>query len=201
MNIYLNNNILNSFCMKNFEYLVTPTYYNLESGKQEYKLYSYLSTLFNNTIILDLGTSHGTSALALSHNNNNNIISYDIVDCIKNINHIIYSKQNIKFLIKNVLDDLNEDFLKNIKFIVIDIDHYGDTEKHIIDKLYELKFSGIILLDDVFYHPDNKINKCMKQLWNNLNYENTTNLDVSKYGHWSGTGLLLMNTDIKIILD
>ena len=103
MNIILDNKELDNFVMKNCEYLVTDTYYNLKSGKQEYRLYSYLTTFFNNTIILDLGTSHGTSAVALSHNINNNVISYDIVNYINNKNHLIYTKDNIELRIKNIL--------------------------------------------------------------------------------------------------
>jgi predicted O-methyltransferase YrrM len=198
MNIKLNNTELDNFTMKNFEYLVTPTYYNLKSGKQEYKLYSYLTTFFNETVILDIGTSHGTSAVALSHNINNKVISYDIVDCIRNPNHIIYKKENIEFKIKNVLQDLNSDFLKNIKIIMIDIDHYGEMEQKIIEKLIELNFSGIVILDDVFNHPDHYINYCMKKIWDNIK---TPKFNVTKYGHWSGTGIILMNTDINIILD
>ena len=185
--------------MKDFEYLVTDTYYNLKSGVQEYRLYSYLSTLFDN-VILDLGTSHGTSAIALSHNMKNKVISYDIVDCINNKNHLIYRK-NIDFKIKNILDDLTSEFIKHVKIVMIDIDHYGSVEKQIIDKLYDLGFSGIILIDDAFNHPDTKINNCMKMLWNNLQYHNTTKHDITKYGHWSGTGMILMNADIKLIFD
>lgn len=201
MKIILNNNILDNFTMKNSEFLVTSTYYNLKSGIQEYRLYSYLSSLFDDIHILDLGTSHGTSAIALSHNDTNLVVSYDIVDCIRNNNHNIYKKSNIVFKVKNILDDLNLDFLSKVKIIMIDIDHYGKEEKYIIDKLYELNFSGIIILDDVFNHPDIEINKCMKSLWDSLNYENVKKINITKYGHWSGTGLLLMNTNINIIMN
>lgn len=201
MEILLDNSLLDNFKMTNYDYLVTPTYYNLKSGVQEYRLYSYLSTLFNDTNILDLGTSHGTSAVALSHNINNRVISYDIVDCINNKNHVIYKKPNIEFKIKNILDELNKDFISKVKIVMIDIDHYGSVEKDIIDKLHILNFSGIIILDDVFNHPDKEINNCMKTLWNSLNYENTNKVNVTKYAHWSGTGILLMNTDIKLVLN
>ena len=40
-------------------------------GKEHYKLLSYLSTLFNNSIIIDIGTHRGSSALALSYNSTN----------------------------------------------------------------------------------------------------------------------------------
>lgn len=198
MEIELNNSVLDNFKLDNFQYLVTPTYYNLYSGVQEYRLYSYLSTFFNNTIILDIGTSHGTSAIALSHNINNKVISYDIVNCINNNNSSVYTKENIEFKIKNVLDDLTVEFIKNIKLIVIDIDHYGNSEKEIIEKLFELNFSGIILLDDVFNHPDIIINEAMNNLWESISYDNIIKYDITKYAHWSGTGIILMNTDITL---
>jgi tRNA1(Val) A37 N6-methylase TrmN6 len=50
------------------------------SGISEYRLYAYLSTLFNQTTILDIGTRTGGSALALSYNPKNNVRSYDIVE-------------------------------------------------------------------------------------------------------------------------
>ena len=197
MKINLSNIILDNFQLKNHDFLVEKKHYDDMSGIQEYRLYSYLSTFFNNTIILDIGTYNGRSAIALSHNDNNNVISYDITDNISNKNHQIYTKQNITFKIQNVLDDLTEVFLKNVKIIMIDIDHFETIEKLIIDKLFELKFSGIILLDDI-KHPYPKEFECMQKLWNEINHKK---YDITKYGHISGTGVVLMNTDIDFIFD
>ena len=105
MIIQLSNEILDNFNLKNHEYLVDAKYYDMESGKQEYRLYSYISSLFDNITILDIGTLQGRSAISLSFNETNKVISYNIVDQIKNINHKIYSKNNIEFRIKNVLED------------------------------------------------------------------------------------------------
>ena len=127
MIIPISNTILDDFNMENSEFLVTPSCYLNKSGDQEYRLYSYLTTFFNDITILDIGTLDGRSAISLSHNETNNVISYDIGNNIPD-NHKIYSKQNIKFNIKNVLNDLNEDFVKNIKIVMIDIDHYGTIE-------------------------------------------------------------------------
>ena len=44
MLININNAILDNFCMINEKYLVDDNYYNMLSGKQEYRLYSYLTT-------------------------------------------------------------------------------------------------------------------------------------------------------------
>jgi len=197
MKIILSNIILNNFQLKNHEFLVNTKHYDDLSGVQEYRLYSYLTTFFDNITILDIGTFDGRSAIALSYNEKNQVISYDITDNIKNKNHKIYTKKNIQFKIKNVLDDLTYDFIKNIKIVMIDIDHFEIIEKQIINKLYELNFSGIILLDDI-KHPFQKEFECMQKLWNNINY---TKYDITNYGHLSGTGLILMNTNIEIELE
>lgn len=197
MDIRLNNELLDNFKLINHEYLVDKNYYDLESGKQEYRLYSYLSTLFDNITILDIGTYNGRSAVSLSHNENNKVISYNINDDINDLHHKIYTKSNIEILIKNVLDDLNEEFLKNVKIVLIDIDHFYTIEKMIIDKLKELDYDGIILIDDIM-HPSLKEFEAMQKLWNEIDDEK---YNITNYGHWSGTGLVNLSKDINIILE
>jgi predicted O-methyltransferase YrrM len=200
MIIPISNNILDNFQLKNQKYLVNEQHYNDIAGIQEYRLYSYLTTHFNNITILDIGTLDGRSAVSLSHNESNKVISYDIGNCINNDNHIIYSKKNITFKIKNILDDLTEDFIKDVKIVLIDIDHYETVERQIIDRLKELNFSGLIILDDVFNHPDKEINECMKRLWDGLKEEELgKKYDFTCYGHWSGTGVIVMNDNINFI--
>jgi len=198
MNIPISNNILDNFQLKNHDYLVSKDYYDLNSGEQEYRLYSYLSTFFDNVIILDVGTLNGRSAIALSHNENNKVLSYDIQNHININDHKIYSKQNILFNIKNIIEDLNEEFIKNVKIVMIDIDHYETIETIIIKRLKELNFSGLIILDDITKHPDPYINACMNRLWNNIPY---TKYDFTNYGHWSGTGIIVMNDDITFTFE
>jgi len=192
--IKISNDILDNFSLKNKEYLINKNYYENFSGLNEYRLYSYLSTFFNGITILDIGTLDGRSAIALSHNETNNVISYDIVNHINDDTHPIYSKPNIKFNIKNVLDDLNEDFIKNVKIVMIDIDHYETIETIIINRLKQLKFSGIIILDDITNHPDPEMNICMNRLWDNIQGDK---YDFTKYGHFSGTGIIIVNETIQ----
>ncbi len=194
--INLDNNILDNFKLKNHDYLVDNEYgksiaYDYKSGVNEYRLYSYLSTFFNNSTILDIGTLNGRSAVALSHNDSNQVISYNLKDHIKDPTHKIYTKSNIEFRIKDVLDDLTKELVSKCKIVMIDIDHLEVIERKIIKKLKELGFSGIILLDDI-HHPKPHIRKEMNKLWNGLKYKK---YDVTKYGHCSGTGLLLMNIE------
>ena len=119
MEITITNDILDNFKQKNQEYLVDSRFYEQKSGEQEYRLYSYLSTFFNNSIILDIGTLNGRSAISLSHNESNRVISYNIVDDIKEPNHKIYTKKNIEFRIKNVLYDLTPELVAKTKIVMI----------------------------------------------------------------------------------
>ena len=80
---------------------------------------------------------------------------------------------------------------------MIDIDHFYIIEKMIIDKLKELDYDGIILLDDII-HPSQKEFEAMQKLWNEIQDEK---YNITKYGHWSGTGLINLNKNIKIILE
>ena len=77
---------------------------------------------------------------------------------------------------------------------MIDIDHYEIIETKIIHRLKELNFSGMIILDDVFFHPDPHIYECMNRLWNNIH---DIKYDVTKYGHSVGTGIIILNDDIN----
>jgi hypothetical protein len=196
--IRISKGVLFDLKLKNQQYLVEQAYYDKPPGDQEYRLYSYLSTFFDHCLILDIGTLNGRSAVALSHNDNNTVISYNLIDQIQSPGHPIYTKPNLLFRVKDVLDDLTPAKVQKLKIVAIDIDHYGDTEQKIIDRLKELNFSGIILLDDI-HHPQPELRAAMAKLWKAQPYPK---YDVSMYGHWSGTGLILMNADvISIVLE
>ena len=198
--IKVSNTILDNFKLENQAFLFNFSQYQAKSGVQEYRLYSYLTTFFNDSVILDIGTYEGTSSIALSHNSTNFVKSYDVIDKLKNKDHIIFSKPNISYTIKNgvnVIEDLTDDELEKIKIIMIDTEHTGDEEIIMINKLNERKFSGIIILDDI-HHPNPEFTQLMENLWKNIPFKK---YDVTKYGHYSGTGIILLNTDIDFIFE
>jgi len=202
MIIPISNAILDDFVLKNQDYLVIKkgyNFFNLKSGIQEYRLYSYLTTFFNNITILDIVTFNGNNAIALSHNETNHVISYDDLNSIDDDNHIIYSKHNIKFNIVNIgnfLYDLNEEFVKKIKIVVIDVDGSFLNIRMIetmINKLDYSNFSGLIILDDITNHPNPDIKNKMNKFWDSIKYKK---YDFTKYGNYFGTGIILINTNI-----
>lgn len=145
-----------------------------------YKFYAYLSTLFNNTTILDIGTRQANSALALSNNPNNKIISYDVVVWAS---FSEFKKDNVTLKIQDFMQDKSINY-DDVDIILIDVDpHDGIQEVEMLKFLKEKGWSGILLFDDidpVLWAPVNEI-------WNNLEHEK---FDLTDIGHFSGTGLI-----------
>jgi hypothetical protein len=150
----------------------------LSAGQSEYRLYAYLSTCFNDSVILDVGTRVGGSALALSYNENNRVISYDLTE--QGASKIV--KDNIEFKIQDFREDdsLNYD---EISIIMIDVDpHDGVQEVEMMEFLKDRGWQGIILLDDIGpAWPE------VQDMWDAI--EEPT-IDVTEVGHMSGTGLV-----------
>lgn len=179
----LTNEFIDSFDLSHLEKLGFRMQNNLlyPPGNSPFKLYAYLSTLFNNKIILDIGTEYGNSALAFSYNENNKIISYNILE--QGASNI--SKENI---IWKVMDFRNDDTIDydNVEIICIDVDpHDGKQEVEMIQFLKDRKWSGILLLDDI--HKDQQ----MDDFWSSLDFSDDVKYDISSIGHSSGTGVIL----------
>jgi hypothetical protein len=160
----------------------------LEMGQSEYRLYSYLSTFFNNSTILDIGTRSGGSALALSYNDSNQVISYDLVD--HGANSI--QKSNITWKIMNFMEDETIDWSK-VSIIVIDVDpHDGIQERVMMDWLRNKNWKGILLHDDIGpLWPETQ------NMWEEIPEEK---FDVIHLGHLSGTGIVNFGGIHKIII-
>jgi hypothetical protein len=148
------------------------------AGTSEYKLYSYLSTFFNDSIILDIGTRVGGSALALSYNPNNKVVSYDLVE--QGASSI--KKDNITWKIMNFMEDEEIDW-NNVSIVMIDVDpHDGSQERIMMDWLREKGWGGILIHDDIGpLWPD------IESMWNEIPEEK---FDVTDIAHMSGTGIV-----------
>jgi hypothetical protein len=146
-------------------------------GREHYTLLACFSLQFNNAILLDVGTYKGCSALALSYNSNNIVHSFD-VECFRNIHK---NPSNIEFHIGNLLDERYLELVRSSPFIMLGTLHDGVFEKQFHQQLQKIKWNGFLLIDDIF------LNDKMKKYWNSIQ---ETKYDISKYGHWSGTGLV-----------
>lgn len=171
-----------------------PTYKNtgMEIG-EHYKLLSYFSSLFSNKVIFDLGSRTGISALALGHSKKNSIASYDL-----NYVNPPYNKSypNITFFQKNVL---NEDFHLFLysPLILLDLDpHDGIQETIFLQKLRDISYKGLIILDDISTNDKMNWFPQMREFWETIPEEK---YDLTKYGHGSGTGLVNFGMQIEFV--
>lgn len=157
-----------------------------EAGIEAYKLYAYISTLVNNCNILEVGTSFGRSALALAFNENNKVLSFDILE--QGASKI--QRSNLKCVIANFME-YNIDW-KTIDIIMIDVDpHDGIKERHFLEYLKNQKWEGLLILDDILPNWPVIIPgadpTAMNNWWNEISEEK---YDLSDVGHFSGTGLV-----------
>ncbi len=164
-------------------------YFNLEAGNEHYRLlYHFSWQMPNQSTIIDIGTSMGHSALALSANPNIRVITYDISDGYVLPNHSIKQKENIEIRIKNCLEDIP--LLLQSPFIMLDTFHDGIFERQLITTLINNNYNGIVVCDDIY------LNKEMVDFWN---WVSLRKMDISIYGHWSGTGAILFgNSNLTI---
>jgi len=152
-------------------------------GENHYLLLAYLASQLTGKLIIELGTHHGTSSLAMSINGNNTIITYDIADR--------YGIQNPPKNITRRFGDIfklgQESILLDSALIFLDTAHTGEFERQVYNYLCDNNYQGILLLDDIHW------NQPMKLFWNSIN---VTKYDITDIGHGicpdgvAGTGLV-----------
>lgn len=161
-------------------------FFNNKSGDEHYRLLSNFSwQCAPGTVLVDVGTSCGFSALALSHNPHVKVITYNIEDGIGKQSCSMYDKKNIEPRIKNCIDDMEE--LLQAPFILLDTAHEGPFEHEFIIALMTAGYKGIVMCDDIY------LNHAMKAFWD---WVPLKKVDVTQYGHWSGTGIIVFDPDV-----
>jgi hypothetical protein len=153
-------------------------YFLGDSGKEHYKLISFFSTLFNDCNLLDIGTYKGNSSLAMSYNIRNHVHSFDIENHLELKQH----PDNINFYLDDVMKNKYQDLILSSPFILVDTFHDGSFETQFHTYLTRIGYQGYLMLDDI------KLNSDMISYWNSIQEEK---YDVSQFGHWSGTGLVI----------
>jgi hypothetical protein len=173
---------LNKMDLSNNNYMLDnmrdfALYYHYPSGREHYRLLTYISKLYNNEVLYDIGTNNGCSAIALSDNQSNSVKSYDIVD----YKHPgVINKSNIVFFLEDI--SKNIEVLMDTRFIMLDANHDGFFEKIFYKKLKEINYKGILFLDDIH------LNSTMKEFWGIITEKK---YDITIKGHNTGSGLVL----------
>jgi hypothetical protein len=151
-------------------------YFLATDFREHYPLIACLSTRFKNSLIFDIGTNKGYSALALSYEPTNTVISYDIVEC-KELSGPDRPAR-IEYRIGDVLNDAR---LLSAPLIMLDTNHDGGFERVFYDYLKKHRYRGWLFLDDIH------LNTAMIRFWNDITEPKE---DLTDLGHWSGSGLV-----------
>lgn len=160
------------------------------AGNQHYQLLAAISSsLPEGSRVLEIGTRIGMSALAIMHGNRQiSLTTCDLEDNIPEGKSVKAFSDDIKFLVKDGFELLESDPPWDVIFIDVD-PHDGVQERRMINRLIELNFQGILLLDDIHLNSD------MNALWDWIPVKK---IDLTNIGHNSGTGAVLFG-ESKII--
>ena len=141
---------------------------------EHYALLSTISQQYRCVKIYDIGTYQGLSAVALSANPSNLVISYDIGNYVE-----VKRPDNVEFRVGNFYTDFD---MLNSPLILFDIaPHNGKDERIFVDHLMRVGYKGTVIFDDIYFNDE------MKEFWNSVTQEK---YDITHLGHWSGTGIV-----------
>lgn len=161
-------------------------FFSMSPGENHCKLLAYLSSqLSSNSKVADLGTYCGGSAIALAFNPNVQVLTYDIDDYLPDDKITCKNLTNIRFIRDNCIRRISDYLDASIVFLDT-APHDGQQESEILGKLMCSRFRGLLICDDIFYSDS------MKSWWNSVQLKK---YDVTRYGHYSGTGIIVFDQD------
>lgn len=167
--------------------------------REHYRLCRFLASHFPGALILDVGTYLGASALSLSlPNHGNTVVSFDVVDhmpppptvCARD------AAPDIELRIQDVTDEDNRGVLpalladaRGVPIVMLDVNHDGVAEREVYRILCEStpRFRGLLVVDDIH------LNDAMRAFWSDDISSDHKKLDVTRFGHWSGTGIVVFD--------
>ena len=163
-----------------------------EPGTEHYRLLAHLSTTFEGRAIFDVGTHFGDSALALSYNEANRVLSFDVVDKVPVHRR---GRSNVEYHLADLFDPTTrEEWRQQIldsALIFVDVDPHAGTQEHeLVEWLRRHEYGGLVVLDDVWHFKPMR-----DRLWYRI--EDRHKLDVTHVGHWSGTGIVSFGEEVS----
>ncbi len=171
-------------------------FFEMDMGVEHYRLLAYLSSQCSDgDVIYDIGTYLGYSALTMAYNQKVHVVTYDLVDNFKTNEVTAQDVKNITFKIGNCTEPTEMHEIAKAPLVLLDVDpHDGVQERQIFESLEMSGFKGLLVLDDI------DLNEGMKSFWNWIP-DKYKKVDVSRYGHHSGTGLVVFdpsNVDVQV---
>lgn len=137
-------------------------YFDHPPGVEHYRLLeSLVADLTPGSVVVDVGTLYGSSALAMASNADVTVWTYDITDHIPR-DALIRTVPNIIFKLQNGIHAI-KDFVDKTSLILLDIDpHDGVQEKEFFEELVRCGYKGRVLCDDIH------LNDVMQTWWNSI---------------------------------
>ncbi len=170
-------------------------YANIFPG-EHYRLLSGLIHCLNPLVLVDIGTYRGSSARVMLDFSSDaaEVHTYDLYDYLSFDWTVLKEsdfypsgklKQHLVDLIDSNSFELHRDNLKRADFIMLDGPKDGNFEENFLHKLKNIESTGKskwLFIDDIRF--DN-----MQDLWRSIK---SPKLDISSFGHFSGSGLVNM---------
>jgi hypothetical protein len=167
---------------------------------EHYRLLSAVVKFMQPSAVVEIGTWTGLGTLAISSGMSHGTVhTYDILDWDKMPMPTHFEKSDfVGGTINQVIGDLSEDvFFENNKSILnsadiifLDAPKDGIFEYKMLSQIAKLdrKENKLLILDDIRF-----VN--MIDLWRSIS---SPKLDVSSFGHWSGTGFVDISKGLKV---
>jgi len=162
---------------------------------EHYKLLSGLVRTLRPQVVVEIGTYRGHSALALARNlpPEGRLYTFDVIPSDRIPGNILLPEdfrggklqQVIADLTAPTTDPAHRALLESAGLIFVDAANDGAMEARVLDRFESLRFANdpIVVFDDI-------------RVWNMLRiWRDVTRpkLDLTSFGHWSGTGLIDWN--------
>ncbi len=159
---------------------------------EHYKLLAAFMQALQPKLGVEIGTATGLSALAMIPflPERGRLITYDIKQWNEYPNTVLKKEDFEEGILTQKVGDLTDprffekekEILRQAEWIFIDATHDGVLEKKLLDLLSSLSFerAPFLLLDDIRVWS-------MLKMWREIPYPK---LDLTSFGHWSGTGLV-----------
>ena len=71
------------------------------AGKEHYRLLAWLSHQWDGETLIDIGTHKGSSSVALSHNERNRVLSFDIEN---RLNPSLPKRDNVDYILHDLME-------------------------------------------------------------------------------------------------
>lgn len=159
---------------------------------EHYKLLAGLVRVLQPSVVIEIGTATGSSALALKKflPAGGKLVTFDIIPWREVPESCLSESDFLDGSLEQRLDDLsypaglekNIDLLRSADLIFIDAAKDGSQEQRFLDSFERVKFSKppLLIFDDIRVWN-------MLKIWNGIR---RPKLDLTSFGHWSGTGLV-----------